>query len=77
MAGDWGESGEGVDDALTRAIIEAIIKGSWLGFGEAIDRRALVVELKKQNIFVATNFDRPKPTIGGSSPLQPNHRPIS
>jgi hypothetical protein len=23
MAGDWGESGEGVDDALTRAIIEA------------------------------------------------------
>jgi hypothetical protein len=26
MAGDWGESGEGVDDALTRAIIDAIIK---------------------------------------------------
>jgi hypothetical protein len=26
MAGDWGESGEGVDDPLTRAIIDAIIK---------------------------------------------------
>jgi hypothetical protein len=49
MAGDWGESGEGGGDALTRAIIDAIIKVHKVlgpGFGEAIYRRALVVELK-------------------------------
>jgi hypothetical protein len=35
MAGDWGESGKGVDDALTRAIIDAIVKvheGPWAWF---------------------------------------------
>jgi GxxExxY protein len=60
MAGDRGESGEGVDDALTRAIIDAIIKVHKVlgpGFGEAIYRRALVVELKKQNISVATEVE--------------------
>jgi hypothetical protein len=38
-----GESGEGAADALTRAIIDAIIKDPWPCFGEAIYRRALVV----------------------------------
>ena len=60
MAGDWGESGEGGGDALTRAIIDAIIKVHKVlgpGFGEAIYRRALVVELKKQNISVATEVE--------------------
>jgi GxxExxY protein len=58
--GIGGESGEGVDDVLTRAIIDAIIKVHKVldpGFGEAIYRRALVVELKKQNISVATEVE--------------------
>jgi hypothetical protein len=44
MAGDWGESGEGVDDALTRAIIDAIIKVHKVigpGVGEVIYRRVV------------------------------------
>jgi hypothetical protein len=75
MAGDRGESGEGVDDALTRAIIDAIIKGHKVfgpGFGEAIYR------LRATGLSVAllVKFDHPK-ADDGSSPLHPQSSPRS
>jgi hypothetical protein len=77
MAGDRGESGEGVDDALTRAIIDAIIKVHKVfgpGFGEAIYR------LRATGLSVAllVNFDHPKAdyrrVVSPPSPIIP---PIS
>ena len=57
MAGDRGESDEGSDDPLTRSIIIKVHKTLGPGFGEAIYRRALVVELKRHGLAVATEVE--------------------
>jgi PD-(D/E)XK nuclease superfamily len=64
MAGDWGESGEGVDDALTRAIIDSQVRSYLRATGLSV---ALLV-----------NFDHPKAdyrrVVSPPSPIIP---PIS
>jgi GxxExxY protein len=59
MKGDGGESGGPPEEALTYAIIDAVIAHSALGPGflESIDQRALALELKKQGIPFATEVD--------------------
>ena len=60
MRGDGGEKSGSPDDALTHAIIEAIIKvhsALGPGFLESVYHRALAIELKKQDIRFATEVD--------------------
>jgi hypothetical protein len=62
MAGDRGESGEGVDDALTRAIIDAIIKV-----------HKVIVEVKVVEALSKVHYSQ----VDGSSPLHPQSSPRS
>jgi hypothetical protein len=85
MAGDRGESGEGVDDALTRAIIDAIIK-----VHNVIVEVKVVEALSKVHysqvrsylratglsVALLVKFDHPK-ADDGSSPLHPQSSPRS
>jgi GxxExxY protein len=60
MKGDGGESGGPPEEALTYAIINAVIavhSALGPGFLESIDQRALALELKKQGIPFATEVD--------------------
>ena len=60
MKGDKGDDGVVEADALTYAIIEAIIKvhnGLGPGFLESVYHRALAIELMKQSIRFATEVD--------------------
>jgi GxxExxY protein len=60
MRGDGGEADKSGGDALTYAIIEAIIKVHGVlgpGFLESVYHRALAIELKKRGIRFATEVD--------------------
>ena len=60
MRGDEGEKNGNVENALTRAIIEAVIAvhtNLGPGFVEQIYQRALAIELKKKGLRFATEAD--------------------
>jgi GxxExxY protein len=86
MIGDWGESGEGVDDALTRAILDLLVEGTVIVEVKVVEALSKVhysqvlSYLRATGLSVAllVNFDHPKAdyrrVVSPPSPIIP---PIS